>query len=122
MTLLFISVRFKKLFADKIVLLSFIGIAITILIYVIFLLITFHKLPPVIPLFNQVPWGEGRLATKIQLFLPFGIASMIVAINTSILLFFLSDTPLVTRFVCLTNFLVTLFALLLAIRTVLIII
>lgn len=116
------NVRIKNLFADNIVLASFIGVGTMLFLYVIFVLFMFQKLPPVVPLFNQVPWGEGRLATKMQLFLPFGIACAIVISNTSILLFFSTDTPLVTRLVCLTNFLVTLFALLLVIRTVLILI
>lgn len=119
---LFMNERIKKLFSDSIVLISFIGIAIIIVVYIIFLLLTFRALPPVVPLFNQVPWGEGRLAPKIQLLIPLGIASAIVIFNTSILLFFSSDTPLVTRLVSLTNFLVILFALLLVIRTVLIVI
>lgn len=116
------NVRIKNLFADNIVLVSFIGVAAMLFLYVIFLLLMFQRLPPVVPLFNQVPWGEGRLATKMQLFLPFGIASAIIIINTGIMFFFSTDTPLVTRLVCLTNFLVTLFALLLVIRTVLILI
>lgn len=116
------NARIKKLFADTIVLASFIAVIIILIAYIIFLLLTFQKLPPVVPLFNQVPWGEGRLATKMQLFLPFGIASAIVIINTGIVLFFSSDTPLVTRLVSLTNVLVAIFALLLVIRTVLIII
>lgn len=118
----YMSLRFKNLFADKIVLASFIGVIVTLILYGIFLLFTYQKLPPLIPLFNQVPWGEGRFATKIQLFIPFGIASIIVICNTSLLLFFSLDIPLVTRLVCLTNFLVSLFALLLIIRSVLIII
>ena len=116
------NARIKKLFADTIVITSYISVIVIMAIYIIFLLIKFQSLPPLIPLFNQIPWGEGRLATKVQLFLPLGIASTIVAVNTGILLFFSSDTPLVTRLVSLTNFLVPLFALLLIIRTVLIVV
>ncbi len=116
------NARFKKLFADNIVLASFISVFAMLVFYVIFLLVMYQKLPPVVPLFNQVPWGEARLATKMQLFIPFGIVCAIVIGNTGIVIFFSSEIPLITRLVSLTNFLITLFALLLMVRTVLILI
>ena len=114
--------RVKKLFKDKLVLISFLFVLTIGVIYVIFLLLTYRQLPPLVPLFNQIPWGAERLGVKIQLFFPFGIASAAIFTNTVLLLFVSQDMPLVTRLVSLTNFLIALFALLIVIRTVLIVI
>ncbi len=116
------NARIKKLFADKLVLFSFIFILAIFAILCIFLLFTYQSMPMLVPLFNQIPWGVERLGAKIQIFLPLGIASTAIVINTLLLLFIQQDMPLVTRLVCLTNVLVALFALLVMVRTVLIVI
>lgn len=116
------NARIRKLLADKLVLFSFLCILAIFSLYGIFLLFTYQQTPSLVPLFNQIPWGIERLGAKIQLFLPLGIASLAIVINTFLLLFISQDMPLVTRLVSLTNVLIALFALLVVVRTVLIII
>ncbi len=69
-----------------------------ILTGVIFLLlgITFKRLPPLVPLYYSLPWGEDQLAKKLELFfIPFS-AVVIFLLNVVISLLFLKrDIPLI---------------------------
>ncbi len=109
---------FKDLKNDRIIsrgyLLSFLFLIIT----VVYIFLYYSSLPPFIPLFNQLPWGEMRLVETIGIFLPISIAIAITIFN-----FFLSASiykrnPLVPRILTLTNLLISLLTLLFIIRTI----
>lgn len=114
--------HFKKLFTDKFVLLSCFGTVAFILFHGLFLLLFFQKLPPIVPLFNQMPWGEARFAPKIQIFIPLGIAVSFLLLNVFVSAFICLTHPLATRLLSATSFLIALFAFIVIIRTVLIIV
>jgi len=66
---------------DKIVFrllnLSLVFIAITVL----YILFEYRNLPPLIPLFNQLPWGERRLSETPGIFIPEVIVVVIFVFN-----------------------------------------
>lgn len=119
---IFMNEHFKKLFMDKFVLLSCFGTLAFILFHGLFLLLFFQKLPPIVPLFNQMPWGEARFAPKIQVSIPLGVATVFLFMNLFVSAFLSLSHPLATRLLAATSFLIALFAFIIIIRTVLIVI
>ncbi len=111
----------KQLFSDKIIFASALFSFILLFFHGLFALLSFAKLPAFIPLFNQMPWGETRLGTKIQIFIPFGVATVIWISNCIAMFFIYNKMPLVARFLAATSFLVSLLALFVIMRTILII-
>lgn len=116
------NANFKQLFLDKIILGSILGGVFFSLLHLLFLLAFLQRLPLFVPLFNQMPWGEERLATKAQTFIPLLIATGVLIGNCVLSAVLYQKMPLIARFLCLTGFLVTLLAFIVIIRTVLIII
>jgi hypothetical protein len=116
------NVFFKHIISDKIVLLSVLGSLSLITISLIISGIFYGKLPPFIPIFNQMSWGIARLGTKGELFIPIIIASIIFLVNTILANTIYEKIPLVARMFCITTLLITLFVLLFTIRTIQIII
>ena len=90
-------------------------------LHLIVVLLSYAHLPPIIPLLNQMPWGEARLIKKPQIFLPLGIAASMLLVNTVLSVYLYKRMPLVSRILTIGGFITALFSLLLIIRTVLII-
>lgn len=114
--------NFKDLLEDKIIFGSIAASTFFCVLHLFFLIFYLSKLPIIIPLYNQMPWGEARLATKLQIFIPLLISFFIVISNFVYSYFIYNKMPLIARFLCMTSFLVTFFSFMLIIRTVLIII
>ncbi|MBI2430634.1 MAG: hypothetical protein HYV39_01315 [Candidatus Levybacteria bacterium] len=115
------NASFKQLATDKIALLSFLATIALILLHVLLLLFSFSKLPPFLPLFNQLPWGEARISDKTQLFIPLALATAVFLSNLIASYFIYMRMPLVARFLLATTLLVAFFAFAIAMRTVLIV-
>ncbi len=111
----------KQVFADKIITASFGIFIFFLLLCVIFTVSSFKHLPPFIPLYNQLPWGEGRLGGQIQIFIPLLVLIFTGVGNFIVTVFVHNRMPLVARLLSTTTFLIALLALLLIIRTILII-
>jgi len=80
---------------------------------IIFLLlgITFKRLPPVIPLYYSLPWGEDQLAKKLELFfIPFS-AVVIFLLNVVISLLFLKKDNFLVQLLMWTSCAIVLFGL-----------
>src|SRR3989338_9658447 len=78
----------------------------------IFIILVFYgNLPPCLPLFNQMPWGEKRLGIKSEIFIPTIIAFTISISNLALSFFFFFKMPLVSRILCVTILLMAFFAL-----------
>lgn len=109
---------FKYLREDKLLqrlfILSFVLIALT----VIFILINYSKLPPLLPVFNQLPWGEERLGSTIGIFIPSVAVFLILIINIFLSVFSYSRFPLIARMLAITSFLSSILTLLFVIRTI----
>lgn len=77
----------------------------------------YFKLPPVIPLFNQLPWGEDRLGQNYEFLLPLLITSVFFLFNYILLKKLYLNMPLVSRIIGITTLLTTLLSFIFAIRT-----
>ncbi len=102
------------------------GIKISAFLLVIELILSitsfFFFLPPLIPVYNQLAWGEERLGTKIEIFIPIGINIIFLFINYLLSLFLYQKSPLLSRIISVATMLITLLTLIFIIRTILLII
>lgn len=109
---------FKDLFVDKVIAGSFLCALFFSTVTALAVGITFTKLPPFIPLFNQMPWGEARLGTREQIFFPFAIALFILGVNIILIKVLYGNMPLLSRILSITSLLIVFFAFLFTIRTI----
>jgi len=100
--------------AQKSFSLSFVVIFLTL----IYILIYYQNLPPFLPLFNQFPWGDKRLSITIGIFIPPIIALSILVLNLFFSSFIYKKTPLLSRILAVTSFLITILTFLFIIRTI----
>jgi len=77
----------------------------------------YTKLPPLIPLFNQLPWGDDRLGVKYEFLLPFGITGVYFLFNYLLLRKLYTTMPLVSRMIGITMLLASLLSFIFVIRT-----
>jgi hypothetical protein len=88
---------FKDIAGDKtIILASFVNM-LFLFLTTGFILFSYGKLPPLIPIFNQLPWGEQRLGPTITVFIPDLIAFLIFVINMLMSAFVYKKIPLISR-------------------------
>lgn len=80
---------FKNITADKLTYRGFIISFLTLILSIGFILIFYQKLPPYIPIFNQLPWGEARITTTPGIFIPIIIYFVIFIITLFLLLLFI---------------------------------
>lgn len=115
------KVFFENIKSDKILFWGFSAAFILIAINLIFILLSYSNLPPFIPIFNQMPWGEKRLGVKWQIFLPLFITFIIFLTNLFLSSFLYKKMPLISRILSFTSLLICFFALLFSARTILLI-
>lgn len=111
----------KHIKSDKIVKWSIILAAGLLIIETFYILITYAFLPPYLPIFNQMPWGESRLGTKIEIFLPILITVAFIAINVVLLTRLYNSMPLASRILSITTLLITVLSCIFVTRTLLLI-
>lgn len=75
------------------------------------------KLPTVVPIFNQLPWGEDRLGQNYEFLLPLAITSVFFLLNYMLLRKLYITMPLVSRIIGITTLLTTLLSFIFVIRT-----
>lgn len=100
------------------------GTLLTIAILIISIVYTafiYHLLPPVIPLFNQLPWGQERLAEKIGIILPVGFTLCAVIVNNVLATTLQKTLPLVGRLLIITSIILTILLMIFLIKTTLLI-
>ncbi len=109
---------FKKINADKIIrLATFFSFGFQIF-HLVYLVITYPYLPPFLPLFNQMPWGEERLGTKIEIFLPFLITISFFSLNLFLTLRIHEKMPLLARILSIIGLLIAILSFIFIIRTI----
>ena len=113
---------FKYLKQDKLLLRLFIASFVLIVITILYILISFTNLPPLLPVFNQLPWGEERLVGSWGIFIPSLVALLILIFNIFLSSFTYESAPLISRMLAITSFITALLALLFVIRTITLII
>lgn len=106
------------LLSDKIFFWSFIIISACNLAMLGILGFFYRSFPPLVPLYNQMPWGEQRLVSTPFIFLPFGISLILLVVNFTSAFIIYTKFPLLARILAITSFLTTVLSLLLTIRTV----
>lgn len=109
---------FKDLRKDKILERSFILNSVIVLFSFFYILLYFKNLPPYIPIFNQMPWGEQRIEKTIWIFVIPVITFIILATNLTLSSSFYKRDPLISRLFSITSFLISTLALIFIIRTI----
>lgn len=109
---------FSKIKADKITLWGCIASILLIFLNGLYIGLSYSSLPPFVPLFNQMPWGEARLGTREQIFMPLIIVVVITIGNFLLASLLYEKIPLISRILSITTVLVSFFALLFAVRTI----
>ena len=79
--------------------------------------IVFFSLPPFVPIFNQLPWGDARLGSKIEIFLPFSVSFLFFMLNFYLISRIHSKLPLLSRMLSITTFLIATLSFFFIIRT-----
>lgn len=109
---------FKHITSDRTIITGTITSLVIIFCIFLYVFITYPNLPPFLPIFNQLTWGDARIATKEYIFLPVSLSVIIFVINLILSFFIYNKIPLIARFLVITNFLVSFFMLLFIIRII----
>lgn len=108
----------KTISSDKILRFGTLFSFVLILLSLLYSGLTYTSLPPVMPLYNQMPWGEDRLGIKLELFILPGFAFLILLINSLLAYALYERMPLVSRALAITCFLVSLIISVFIFRTI----
>lgn len=109
---------FERIQKDKILFTGFSVSFVLIILTVIYILVFYKSLPPFLPIFNQLPWGEARLGEKNQVFLPLATSFLIFIINYVLSFIFYEKLPLISRLFCLTSAFIAFLTFIFIIRTI----
>jgi hypothetical protein len=113
---------FKYIKADKIIKWGMILASLILILETAYILIVYTSLPPFLPLFNQMPWGENRLGEKIEIFLPIVITVAFFGVNVLLLARLYTRMPLASRVLSITTLLITILSCIFVVRTLLLIV
>jgi hypothetical protein len=113
---------FKHIKSDKIIKWGMILAASLLILQTAYILIVYNSLPPYLPLFNQMSWGESRLGEKIEIFLPIIITVAFFGVNVLLLTRLYTRMPLASRILSITTLLVTVLSCIFVTRTLLLIV
>lgn len=109
---------FKDIRGDKTITFAFLIDILFIFLTIAYILFFYGKLPPFVPIFNQLPWGEQRLGPTITIFIPVLIAFLIFIINIFISTFIYKNIPLISRMFAAISLLIGILTFLFIIRTI----
>lgn len=112
----------KNIKSDKILYRFFFVSLVIIILSFLYVILEYRSLPPVIPVFNQLPWGDTRLSGAIGIFIPILVVLLIFVTNNLISGIIYPRVPLIARMLSITNFLISILGLLFIFRTIQIII
>lgn len=104
--------KFKTILSDQFVRLSLLLSVVFIVPLITIVLFSYQNLPPLIPFFNSMPWGEDRLIySNVVILLPVLILGIFI-VNTMQAVFTYSKYVLVARIIMFNTFLFLLLGLL----------
>lgn len=109
---------FKLVLEDKITKWGMILSGVFLMIEIVFIAAFYFSLPPLLPLFNQMPWGDKRLGIKPAIFIPVLISIAFWIFNFFILARLYEKTPLLSRMIGITTLLLSILSFVFVIRTV----
>lgn len=115
----------KKLFkyanTDKIIKFSLQISGFLLFAQIVYTAFSYLSLPPLVPLFNQLPWGEERLGQKFEIFIP-GILTLLFLIGNLLIVNALYERmPLLSRILSITTLLVSVLSCIFTLQTLTII-
>jgi hypothetical protein len=110
--------NFKIIFADKVILSMFYATVSCMLLYFLAALFSYSHLPPLVPLFNQQPWGEQRLGIKLEIFEPLLFCFFVFCGNFYFASHMYTKMPLIGRMLSIASFVVAMLSLLFIVRTI----
>ena len=113
---------FKDIAQDKTITLAYLINGFFIIAAVVYILFSYGKLPPFIPIFNQLPWGEQRLGNTFTIFIPVLAALLIFAINIFTSAATYKKIPLISRMLAATSLLTGILTFLFVVKTITLII
>jgi hypothetical protein len=113
---------FKDVKSDKLTYRVFIATLFFILLPLPYILFFYRNLPPYLPVFNQLPWGQPRLASDWAVFIPRIISLCILITNVILSSVLYTKTPLVSRMLAVISFIIAILTLLFVFRTIQIVI
>ena len=107
--------------ADKLTFRGFLLSFILIILTVLYILINFRNLPPLIPIFNQLPWGFERLTESWGIFIPVAVLGIIFIFNIIFTSVVYAKNPLIARIVAATTLLLVVMNFIFVVRTILVV-
>lgn len=116
--LLFMKEFFKDIRGDKAISSAFFLNIISVIAAIAYILFFYGKLPPFVPIFNQLPWGEQRLGNQIAIFIPVGVSLLIFVINIFISALVYKKIPLISRMLAAISLLTGILTFLLIAKTI----
>lgn len=114
----FMNAFIKFLSSDRTIWLSIISSLLLTVISLFLVLLFYHNLPPLVPLFNQLPWGTDRLIDKFGLIIPCLIGLGIIIGNAVVTKYVYEKMPITARMLNITTLLITLLTLVFVFRTI----
>jgi hypothetical protein len=108
---------FKHIFTDKIIRWGIEAAGFIMVVQILTVAILYRFLPPYIPLFNQMPWGEERLGLRFEIGLPIVVALFFCIINIFLLRQLYEKMPLVSRIISITTLLTAILSGVFIVRT-----
>ncbi len=109
---------FKSLKEDKLVKRGSFLNSFVIILSFFYIILYFGHLPPFIPLFNQLPWGEQRITQTIWIFMMPVLALLIFSVNLIVASLFYKKNPLIARLFSVTSFMISVLIFLFIVRTI----
>jgi hypothetical protein len=85
--------------ADKLTFRGFIISFFVVFLTFLLILAVYKNLPPLIPIFNQLPWGEQRLTQTPGIFIPIAAFLCILIFNLIFTSIIYTKSPLIARIV-----------------------
>lgn len=109
---------FKDIASDKTITMAYFINSFFMITIIIFILFSYSRLPPFIPIFNQLPWGEERLGKTITIFVPALVALLIFVINLFTSSIAYRKIPLVARMLAAISLLIGILTFLFVVKTI----
>lgn len=106
---------------DKIIYVCMITSFVLLFISIIGIGLSYRNLPPFLPLYNQMPWGEARLGKTYELFIPVLFGALVLMINLYIAHVLYATIPLLSRILSITSALIWSLIILFVVRTILVV-
>ncbi|SRR6266403_6251073 len=108
---------FKYAKTDKIIKLSLQASGALLVSEIIYTLVVYLSLPPLVPLFNQLPWGEERLGQRFEIFFPSMVSFVFLLVNLILLNKLYERLPLISRILSITTLLICVLSFIFTIQT-----